>query len=170
VFLQNALSYSASAAGIALLPSGIALVVMLPLAGRMADYYAPKWITLIGLLMFGASFLAFSIQAGEIQYRGIIAATVIGRVGLGLILPALSLATLRHMDAHQLGESSVVFSYARQMGGVLGVAIVAVFVEWREIVYGSIPPGVYIAYAQGFMLLSAVIMAAVIAASFMKTR
>lgn len=168
VFLQNALAYSASAAGIALIPSGIALVVMLPLAGRLADHYAPKWITFLGLVMFGASFLIFSAKGGAIQYGEIIIATVVGRIGLGLILPALSLATLRHMKAHQLGQSSVVFSYARQLGGVMGVAIVAVFIEWREVVHGAIPPGVYIAYSQGFLFLSAIFVVAIIATLLMK--
>lgn len=169
VFLQNALSFKAGAAGMALLPSGIALVVMLPLAGRMADHYSPKWITLIGLVAFGASFLIFSIRGGGIQYAEIIAATIIGRIGLGMILPALNLATLRHMEPHQLGQSSVVTSYARQLGGVMGVAVLAVFVEWRETVYGTVPPGIYSAYSQGFLLLTAVFSLAVLAACFMKT-
>lgn len=169
VFLQNALAYSASAAGIALIPSGIALVVMLPLAGRLADHYAPKWITFLGLIMFGASFLVFSALGGTIQYREIIIATVVGRIGLGMILPALSLATLRHMEAHQLGQSSVVFSYARQLGGVMGVAIVAVFIEWREVVHGAIPPGIYTAYSQGFLFLALIFVVAIIAALRMRT-
>lgn len=168
VFLQNALSFSASSAGMALLPSGIALVAMLPLAGRMADHYAPKWLTVLGLIVFGTSFLIFSALGGGISYLAIIAATVIGRIGLGMILPALNLATLRHMEPHQLGQSSVVVSYARQLGGVMGVAIMAVFVEWRETVYGIMPPGIYTAYAQGFLLLALVLALAVLAASFMK--
>lgn len=169
VFLQNALSFKAGAAGMALLPSGIAMVIMLPLAGRMADRYSPKWITLIGLVAFGASFLIFSARGGGIQYAEIIAATIVGRIGLGMILPALNLATLRHMEPHQLGQSSVVASYARQLGGVIGVAILAVFVEWRETVYGVTPPGIFTAYSQGFLLLAAVFVVAVVAACFMKT-
>ncbi len=169
VFLQNALAYSASAAGIALIPSGIALVVMLPLAGRLADYYAPKWVTLGGVVMFGASFLMFSALGGAIEYREVIIATIVGRIGLGLILPALSLATLKHMESHQLGQSSVVFSYARQLGGVMGVAIVAVFIEWREVIYGSAAPGIYLAYTQGFLLLALVFVIAIIATLLMKT-
>ncbi|MDR1994321.1 DHA2 family efflux MFS transporter permease subunit [Azonexus sp.] len=168
VFLQNALSFSASSAGMALLPSGIALVAMLPLAGRMADHYAPKWLTVLGLTVFGASFLIFAALGGTISYLAIIAATVIGRIGLGMILPALNLATLRYMEPHQLGQSSVVVSYARQLGGVMGVAIMAVFVEWRETVYGIMPPGIYTAYAQGFLFLALVLALAVLAASFMK--
>lgn len=168
VFLLNALGYSASAAGMALLPSGIALVVMLPLAGRMADRYSPKWVTLAGLVLFGASFLIFAALSGRIGYAELIVATIVGRIGLGLILPALNLATLRHVAPHQLGQSSVVISYARQLGGVMGVAVLAVFVEWRETVHGAVPPGIHTAYAQGFLLLAAVFALATLAACYMK--
>ncbi|MCQ8895012.1 DHA2 family efflux MFS transporter permease subunit [Limnobacter humi] len=156
VFLQHALGYSASDAGIALVPSGIALVLMLPLAGRMADHYPPKWITVLGLAVFGSSFAMFALQATHMPYGQIIAATVIGRIGLGMILPALSLATLRHLDSAQLGQSSVVFSYARQLGGVMGVAVVAVLVDWRESLYAAHHQGVAMAYAQGFLFLAVV--------------
>ncbi|MGE5385527.1 MAG: DHA2 family efflux MFS transporter permease subunit [Betaproteobacteria bacterium] len=168
VFLQNALAYTAGDAGMALLPSGIALVLTLPIAGRMADRYPPKWVTFAGLIAFGASFVVFSAEGGGILYSEIIAATIVGRIGLGLILPALNLATLRHVEAHQLGQSSVVISYARQLGGVMGVAIIAVFVQWRESVHGVDAPGIYTAYSQGFVLLTAVFILAVIAAGFMK--
>lgn len=170
VFLQNALSFKAGDAGMALLPSGIALVLMLPLAGRLADHYSPQWLTVIGLVAFGASFLVFSARGGAIQYAEIIAATIVGRMGLGMILPALNLATLRHMAPHQLGQSSVVTSYARQLGGVIGVAVLAVFVEWRETVYGAVPPGIYSAYSEGFLLLAAVFVLAVLAACSMKEK
>lgn len=168
VFLQNALSFKAGAAGMALLPSGIALVIVLPLAGRMADRYSPKWMTLAGLLAFGASFLVFYVQGGGIQYGEIIAATIVSRIGLGMILPALTLAVLRHMAPHQLGQSAVVTSYARQLGGVMGVAIIAVFVQWRETVGGSSPIGVYAAYSQGFLLITAVFAVASLATFFMR--
>jgi len=168
VFLQNALSYSASGSGMALLPSGIALLLMLPLAGRMADHFPPKWLTLAGLLTFGVSFAVFALLGGDIRYHQIIAATVIGRLGLGIILPALNLATLRHLEPHQMGQASVVVSFARQLGGVLGVAIMAVFVEWREQSHGADAPGILIAYAESFMALAVVLGLASIAALLMK--
>ena len=168
VFLQNALGFSAGAAGMALVPSGIALVLMLPLAGRMADRFSPKWITVSGLVLFGASFLLFAVLGGAIAYRDILLATILGRIGLGLILPALNLATLRHLEPHRLGQASVVASYARQLGGVMGVAVLAVFVEWRETVHGTVPPGIHTAYAQGFLLLAAMFVLAVAAALRMR--
>lgn len=170
VFLQNALGFSATAAGLALVPSGIALALTIPLAGRMADRHSPRWITVGGLALFGVSFLLFAVLGGGIGYAELIGVTVLGRLGLGLILPALSLATLRHLEPHHLAQSSVVISYMRQLGGVLGIAIAAVFVEWRESVYGRVAPGIHTAYAQAFLLLTAVFVLALIAACLMKAR
>jgi EmrB/QacA subfamily drug resistance transporter len=168
VFLQNALEYSATAAGIALIPAGIALALTIPLAGKMADRHSPQWITAAGLALFGLSFMLLAILGGRIAYAQLIGVTVLGRLSLGLILPALSLATLRHLEAHHLAQSSVVISYVRQLGGVLGIAIAAVFVEWREAIYGRVAPGVYAAYSQAFLLLAAVFVLALVAACMMK--
>lgn len=168
VFLQNAMAYSATDAGLLLLPSGIALVLTIPLAGRMADRFPPRRITLAGLGIFGASFLVFVMAASQVQYWEIVAATVVGRVGLGLILPALNLATLHEMEPQHLGQSSVVVSYARQLGGVVGVTLMAVFMDWREQVLGAIAPGVFQAYAQGFLLLSVVFVLAILVAMGMQ--
>lgn len=168
VFLQNALGYTAGSAGMALIPSGIALALVIPLAGRLADRHAPKWVTAGGLALFAVSFLLFAGLGGGISYAELVAATVIGRLGLGLVLPALSLATLRHLEPHQLGESSTVISYARQVGGVLGIAIAAVFVEWRESAHGTQPPGIFLAYSESFLLLAVVFVAALTAACLMQ--
>lgn len=170
VFLQNALGYAATAAGLALLPAGIALALVIPLAGRLADRHSPKWLTVGGLALFASSFVWFALAGGAISYAELIAATIIGRLGLGLILPALSLATLRHQVPQLLGQSSMVVSYARQLGGTFGTAIVAVFVEWRESIHGHLPPAVFSAYAQGFALLAAVFVLALVAACRMRER
>jgi hypothetical protein len=65
----------------------------------------------------------------------------------------------------------VIISYARQLGGGMGIATTAVFVEWRESVHGAAPPGIFTAftaYSQGFLLLAMVISLALVAACFMQ--
>ncbi|ATE60903.1 DHA2 family efflux MFS transporter permease subunit [Thauera sinica] len=170
VFLQHALHFSATAAGTALLPSGIVLALTIPLAGRMADRHSPQAVTIAGLVLFCLSFVFFGVVAGHITYLEIIAATILGRVGLGLILPALSMATLRHLEPHHLSQSSVVISYVRQLGGVLGIAMAAVFVSWRETVRAGAADGVAGAYADGFMMIAGVFLVALAAACLMKEK
>lgn len=168
VYLQTALGYSATAAGALLIPSGILLTLIIPFAGRMADSFAPKLITSTGLTMMGLSFLAFTLLGGHATYSQLISITIFSRLGLGLILPALNLATLQPLKSHQLGQSSVVISYARQLGGVLGIAIVAVFIAWQESRLGSQAPAIYSVYARTFLLLAVVFFLALISASLMK--
>lgn len=168
VFLQNAAGFSATAAGFALLPSGIALAVVIPIAGRLADRYPPQKLTAIGLALFALSFLLFATFSQEIAFATLILITVIGRIGLGLVLPALNLATLRHLEPRHLGQAAMVTSYLRQVGGVLGIAIAAVFLQWRESIYGTAHPGIFTAYAQSFLLVAGVFLIALVAASRMQ--
>lgn len=154
VFLQSALGYDATHAGLALLPSGMLLAVVIPLAGVLTDRFSPRWITVWGLLLFGVSFVLFAWRGGEISYAEVIGFSLVGRLGLGLTVPALMVATMAHVVPARLGQASMVSNYTRQLGGVLGVAVVAVFVEWRTTVHGALADGVFVAYVEAFLLLA----------------
>jgi hypothetical protein len=51
---------------------------------------------------------------------------LIGGVGVGLALPTLTAAAATALPAHRFATGSGVFNMARQIGAVLGVAIVVV--------------------------------------------
>jgi EmrB/QacA subfamily drug resistance transporter len=154
VFLQSALGYDATHAGLALLPSGLVLAVAIPLGGVLADRYSPRWLTVIGLALFGVSFLPFAVLGGAMGYNEVIACSLLGRLGLGLTIPALTVASLSSVQPTHYGQAAMVSNYTRQLGGVLGVAVVAVFVEWRTTVHGALADGVFVAYVEAFLLLA----------------
>ena len=170
VFLQSALGYDATYAGLALLPSGILLAVVIPLAGVLTDRYSPRWITVWGLALFGLSFVLFAWRGGAISYAEVIGFSLVGRLGLGLTVPALMVATMAHVAPARLGQASMVSNYTRQLGGVLGVAVVAVFVEWRTTAHVTVADGVFLAYAQAFLLLALSFALAVAVAVRMRPR
>ena len=170
VYLQDALAYSATAAGSVLIPGGIALVLTTPLAGRLADRHAPRNVTMAGLLLFGVSFLLLAAFGEHIGSTELLLSIVLGRIGLGLVLPALNLACLRGLPPQRVAQSSVVVSYMRQLGGVLGIAATAVFVAWRHDALAGQAGGIAAAYVQGFLLLSAIMLASILAAVAMKER
>ena len=168
VFMQSVLEYSATQAGMTLLPAGFALAVCIPFAGRLADRHLPQLITMVGLVLFGISFALFASFGQHIAHGQMIGFTVLGRIGLALILPSLNLAALRGMAPHQLGQSAMVISYARQLGGVMGVAISAVFLEWRTAVHALSPEAQADGFVDSFVMLAVVFGLALGAASLMK--
>lgn len=151
VFLQDALGYSATAAGAVLVPAGLMLAVALPLGGWLCDRHDLSHVTIAGLLLFAAPFLSLwlAIRTGSIGPLQVVLALAGARLGLGLLLPAPNLGALRGMHGRVLAQSSMLFHYARQMGGVLGVAAVAAFVHARS---GTAAAGV--AYGEAFFAIS----------------
>ena len=65
IFMQSAPGFSAMATGFALLLSGIGLVLVIPVAGQLADRYPPYRVTMAGLILCGASFLLLSALGGR---------------------------------------------------------------------------------------------------------
>jgi MFS family permease len=170
VYMQLALDYNAALAGFALLPSGIVLCLVIPIAGLLADYFNPRAITIIGMALFGLSFILFVIPAAEITYWELVFITIVGRIGLGLIIPALTLAMLGHVRNELLGQGSMIMNYSRQLGGTLGVAVVAVFVEWRIAHYHAQNTDTVQAYLDGFVLIAIIFTLATLVAFKMTPR
>lgn len=151
LFLQTILGFSAHHAGVALLPAGMALAVSLLLGGWWVDRSSPRLLNMLGLLIFGFAFLLLWHFAPNAGYMTVVAATVLSRIGLGIQQPALNMGALRGLEGREMGQATVVINYLRQLGGMLGIASLAVFVEWR-----SHQPGVVgnTAFAEGFLMIA----------------
>ena len=55
-----------------------------------------------------------------------------GRVGIGFLLPALSTGALNPLESWELGAGSSTLNFMRQLGGALGVNLVALTIEFGE--------------------------------------
>lgn len=131
VFMLVALGLPASQVGTVLLPAGIALALTIPLAGRLADR-APLHRTLtIGLLVMTVSFL---VMVGVGRGTAIVWLTlwaVLGRIGLGCVIPSLSLSAMRSLDLSLVAAGTGTMNFLRQLGGAVGVNGVGIVLEWR---------------------------------------
>ena len=56
---------------------------------------------------------------------------VIGRVGLGMLIPALNVGAVQSLAGTELAYASSAVNFVRQLGGAFGVNLLAVVLEWR---------------------------------------
>ena len=63
--------------------------------------------------------------------------TVLSRVGLGLVFPAISSGALKVLPPHLIGQGSGASNFARQLGGAFGVNLLTVFIERRTIMHAD---------------------------------
>lgn len=157
LYLQTIMGLSATHAGAILIPGGIGLALSLPLAGWLADRTSPRWVVLMGLVMLTLSFFGMAYVASYNSYDYFIELTLLGRVGSGLIIASLNQAAMQGLQGTVLAQSAMFIGYVRQLGGVLGVAAVAVYIAWRSAGYGGSRMAAHVhAFAEAF-LVSAII-------------
>ncbi|MFO8141908.1 MAG: DHA2 family efflux MFS transporter permease subunit [Marinobacter sp.] len=132
LFVQTALGFSATEAGLLMLPAGVVLGMVFPFAGRLADKRSARSLVLFGLVMFASSAVLFAMTGGYAGFAWLALWAVLGRIGIGFMLPALSTGALNPLAPELLGAGSSTISFARQLGGALGVNLVALTIEFGE--------------------------------------
>jgi DHA2 family multidrug resistance protein len=178
VYMQIGLRYAPSQAGLILLPAGIALALTIPAAGKMADHFPPNILVAIGLGLLALSFGLMALGAPGTSYFTLMAWTIIGRVGLGLVLPSLSLGSMRGVDFSLIAQGASTISFVRQLGGAIGVSLVGIVLEWRMAAHQAGLPATpggdamqrLRAFDETFVLVACICAVAVLAAWRMKAK
>jgi len=135
LLVQTVARYSASDAGALLLPAGLALAVTVPVAGWLTDRVPARPLIVSGLLLFCLSSLLFLYFDSGTGFWALAVWLLIGRVGLGLIIPALNARAMHGLSAEHVGQASSAINFIRQLGGAFGVNLLATFLEWRTLVH-----------------------------------
>jgi MFS transporter, DHA2 family, multidrug resistance protein len=125
LFLQNLLGYSAMESGLVLMPRGLAMAVLMPLAGRLYNRIGPKILVLAGLVVSAYSFWALSHLTTEVGFWDLFWPQMWQGVGFGLIFVALSTAALSAVERAQATAASGLYNVVRRLAGSVGVALSA---------------------------------------------
>ena len=123
LYMQNILHYSALEAGIRFLPSTVMIVVVAPVAGRLADRIGPRWLIAGGLVIVAASLYSFSGIAVDSSYGELLPGFMLLGIGIALTMSPMTSAAMNAVAVEKAGVASGVLSMFRMVGGSLGVAV-----------------------------------------------
>ena len=137
VFVQDIAGYGPARAGNLLLAPGFALALAIALGGRLTDRAPPRHVVVAGLACFALSSLLLAFAGAQTAFWLLALWLTIGRIGLGFIIPALNVGAVESLPPQYLGQASAAVNFARQLGGAVGVNLLAVVLDWRLSVYGS---------------------------------
>ncbi len=129
VFMQQVQGFSATKAGVALIPAGMLMVVMFPTAGRLVDRFPAHILIMAGLFWFGVGFLLMSVSDANTPYWLFVFFTLVNRFGLSLIIPSLNTGALRSLRPEQVSQGAGMVNFVRTLGGAAGVNLMVVFLE-----------------------------------------
>ena len=119
-------------AGLQTLPTSLAMVIVSPYAGRLAARYGFRIVVTIGLALAGLGLLALGFAHADTAYGNVWWRLAIAGVGFALAMSPLTGAAIQAVSPQEGGLASGVSSTTRQIGAVLGVAVLGAIVRTRE--------------------------------------
>jgi MFS family permease len=128
LYMQQVLGYDTLKAGISYLPLAGGIIVSAGLASSLVTPFGFKLVLIVGLLPTAGGLAWFSQASvggsylGDILFPSLLAAV---GLGLGFAFVSMTVAAVSGVEPHESGLASGLINTSQQIGGALGLAILA---------------------------------------------
>jgi EmrB/QacA subfamily drug resistance transporter len=119
-------------AGLKTLPISLAMVIVSPYAGRLAAKHGFRIVVTTGMALAGVGLLALGFVHADTAYWDVAWRLVVAGAGFALTMSPLTGAAIQSVSPQDGGLASGISSTTRQIGAVLGVAVLGAIVHVRE--------------------------------------
>ena len=128
LWLQYVWGYDVLKAGLALVPGAIIAALVASRLGPLAERYGYRVFVVPGALVWAGAYLWYHQRVGlePAFWAQWMPGQVLSGIGVGATLPLLGSATLAAVPGGRYATASAVASSARQLGGVIGIAVLVV--------------------------------------------
>ena len=125
IFLQSLHGFTAWQTGKVILPGALASAFTMAVVGKNAHRLDARYTVTVGALGFLWSMWLLSRLTFDAGAHDLFWPLVIRGVALGLIFVPLTNASVAELEVRQLAQGTGMFNLTRQLGGSLGIAIMA---------------------------------------------
>jgi len=132
LYLQQVLGYSALKAGLAYLPLALTIIVSAGGASALVTRVGFKPTLIAGMVLIAVALVWFAqVSAGGTYLGDVLGPSLIVAVGLGFAFVPVTIAATTGVPADESGLASGLINTAQQVGGALGLAILATVASGR---------------------------------------
>src|SRR6202011_453650 len=132
LFMQTMLGYTAEQAGLALMPGGFTIMLLLPLVGFLLSRYSPRWLLLFGLVVLSFSLFHMTNFDLQVDFRTAALARVIQAVGMAFLFVPINTAAYAFLPREKNNAASGLMNLARNIGGSVGISVVTTMLDRRQ--------------------------------------
>jgi EmrB/QacA subfamily drug resistance transporter len=132
LYMQNVLGYDALKAGLSYLPLAGGIIVSAGVASALVTRFGFKPILVAGLVLTAGGLIWFSQVSANGTYLGdILFPSLLAAVGLGFAFVSMTVAAVAGVRPDEAGLASGLINTSQQVGGALGLAILATIATAR---------------------------------------
>ena len=130
IYTQSILGWTATDAGLLLVPSSITVAILMPFIGKMIQRGVPQtYLVAVGFLMFFTfTYWMHNIMTPDTGEEHMFWPLIVRGLGLGFLFVPITTLSLSALKGKNIGEGAAFTGMMRQLGGSFGIAIITTFI------------------------------------------
>lgn len=130
IYTQAILGWTATDAGLLLIPGSITTAFMMPFVGRMIQKGVPQgYMVAAGFLVFFFfTLMMYNNMTPDTGVEHMYWPLILRGIGLGLLFVPITTLSLSTLSGREIGEGAAFTGMMRQLGGSFGIAIITTFI------------------------------------------
>jgi DHA2 family multidrug resistance protein len=129
--LQTTFTYTAMLSGLAMMPGGIAMLVIMPIAGQVTGRIQPKYLMMIGLAGIALSMWYSTSLTPDASFDYFGWMRVYQMIGLPFMFIPINTVAYDGLPPSKTSQASALMNVARNLGGSIGISLANVTLTQR---------------------------------------
>jgi DHA2 family multidrug resistance protein len=129
--LQTSFQYTAMLSGLALMPGGIAMLILMPVSGQVSPRVQPRYLIAGALLVLAVAMWHLTTLYPGVDFAYFGWARVYQMMALPFLFIPISTAAYAELPPDKTNQASALINVARNLGGSIGVSLVGVVLAER---------------------------------------
>jgi EmrB/QacA subfamily drug resistance transporter len=151
LYMQQVLGYDALEAGVAYLPLAVGIIISAGLASSLITKFGVKPVLVLGMVLIAIGLFWFAQISPDGSYVGdILFPAVISALGLGFAFVPMTVGAVAGVEPHEAGLASGLINTSQQVGGALGLAVLAAIANSRTDSLAESGSSMPVALTEGF--------------------
>jgi MFS transporter, DHA2 family, multidrug resistance protein len=121
--LQTTYGYTAMLSGLVLMPGGLAMLVLMPIAGQITSLVQPKYLMAFGMFVIALSMWHLTTLTPDANFGYFGWARVFQTIGLPFLFIPITSASYADVPPNKTNQASSLINVARNLGGSVGVSL-----------------------------------------------
>jgi EmrB/QacA subfamily drug resistance transporter len=137
LYWQELRGTDALGAGLLLIPQGVGSLVSRSVAARLIDAIGARWTSALGFLFVGLATIPFAFADAHTSIWWLGAVLFVRGLGVGVVVIPIMTVAFVGLERAEVPHASIVTRIAQQIGGSVGVALLAVILSTTATSSGS---------------------------------
>ncbi len=121
--LQTQFPYTAELSGLAIMPGGLAMMILMPVAGQVTGIWQPKYWIALGFAGIALAMWSSTTMAPDATFGYFAMVRIYQMVGLPFLFIPMNMIAYDGLPADKTNQASALINVARNLGGSIGVSL-----------------------------------------------